>query len=199
MSYRIPKIPIFEQLLGTEKRCQDLQQRISELDWLEYSFGLAKRVTIEEGEEIVQRPIVYVGTRSDSLDMQMWPSDVYKSYAFWDLIDRSEFEYNDNRAGRRKYPKIIQPVALIVCLDNKKISQEQDYNVTHSICKNELIEKLNFFSMPSGGVYEITGIVENLPTEVFEGYDVDDNLMEPNSMLRIEGLLTYTQDCTTPS
>ena len=196
MPYKIPKIPIFPELLGTEKRCQDLQQRIAELGWLEYSFGLAKRVTKEEGEDVVQMPVVYVGERADSLDMRQFPSDTYKSYAFWDLMDASEFDYFDNRAGRRKYPKIIQPVALIVCLDNKKISQNQDYNVTHSICKNELLEKLNFFSMPSGGVYEITGIVENLPTEVFDGYDVEDNLMEPHSMLRIEGLLTYTQDCT---
>ena len=196
MTYKIPKIPIFPELLGTEKRCQDLQQRIAELDWLEYSFGLAKRVTMEVGEDIIQTPVVYVGVKADSLDVKAWPNDTWKSYAFWDLMEISEFEYNDNRAGRRKYPKIIQPVALIVCLNNKLISQDQDYNVTHSICRNELWEKLNFFSMPSGGVYEIAGVVENLPVEVFDGYDVDDELHEPHSMLRIEGLLTYTQDCT---
>jgi len=67
--------------------------------------------------------------------------------------------------------------------------------VTHSICKNEIIEKINFSNI-SGGWFEITGILENIPLEVFDGYDVDDNLMEPNSMLRIEGVLTYTQDCT---
>ncbi|KKL05428.1 hypothetical protein LCGC14_2606100, partial [marine sediment metagenome] len=48
----------------------------------------------------------------------------------------------------------------------------------------------------SKGVYEITGMTENNPLEVFDGYDVNDELMEPHSMLRIEGLLTYTQDCT---
>jgi len=197
MTYKVPNVPIFEQLLGTEKRVQDMQQRIAELDWLEYSFGLCKRVTIEEGEDnVVQRPIVYVGTRADGLDMQMWPADVYKAYAFWDLIDPAEFLYFDNVNARRRYPKIQQPIALIVCLDNKKISQSQDYNVTHSICRNELIEKLNFFSISSGGVFEITAMVENLPEEVFSGYDVDDNLNEPYSMIRIEGVLTYTQDCT---
>ena len=59
MPYKIPKIPIFPELLGTEKRVQDLQQKIFELDWLEYSFGLAKRVTIERGEEIEQAPVVH--------------------------------------------------------------------------------------------------------------------------------------------
>ena len=196
MSYKVPNIPIFPELLGTEKRVQDLQQRIAELDWLEYSFGLCKRVTIEVGEEVEQAPVVYVGIRADSLDVRAWPSDVYKSYAFWDLMDASEFLYFDNVTARRRYPKIQQPVALIICLDNKQISQEQDYNVTHSICRNELLEKINFFSLPSGGIFEITGTIENLPEDIFDGYDVKDELMEPHSMIRIEGVLTYTQDCT---
>ena len=196
MPYKIPNIPVFSELLGTEKRVQDLQQRIAELDWLEYSFGLCKRVTIEEGDDIVQRPVCYVGVNHDSLDMKKWPSDTWKAYAFWDLVDASEFLYFDNVNARRRYPKLQQPVALIVCLDNKKISHSQDYNVTHSICKNELLEKINFFSLPSGGVFEITSMIENIPEEVFSGYDVDDDLMEPESMIRIEGVLTYTQDCT---
>ena len=195
MPYKIPNIPIFPQLLGTEKRCQELQQKIGELDWLEYSFGLAKRVTIEDNDETIQAPIVYVGIKADPLDMRMWPDDSWDSYAFWDLMEQSEFIYGGNRSGKRRYPKIAQPVALIVCLNNKAISQEQDYNVTHSICKNELIEKINFSNI-SGGWFEITGILENIPLSVFADYDVDDNLMEPNSMLRIEGVLTYTQDCT---
>lgn len=195
MPYKIPNIPIFPQLLGTEKRVQDLQQRIAELDWLEYSFGLAKRITIELGEDVEHAPVVYVGTKADSLDVRPWLSDAHKSYAFWDLIGIDEYNYGTNITGRRQYPKIIQPVALIVCLDNKQISQGQDYNITHSICKNELIAKLNFFSLPSKGIFNITGMIENLPVEVFDGYDVEDNLMEPRSMLRIEGVLTYTQDC----
>ncbi len=44
MPYKTPNIPTFPNLLGTEKRVQDLQLKIAELDWLEYSFGLAKRV-----------------------------------------------------------------------------------------------------------------------------------------------------------
>ena len=52
MPYKTPNIPIFPELLGAEKRVQNLQQRIGELDWLEYSFGLVKRVTIERGEEM---------------------------------------------------------------------------------------------------------------------------------------------------
>lgn len=194
MPYKVPKIPIFPNLYGTEKRCQELQRKIMELDWLEYSFGLAKRVTLERGDESEQAPTVYVGVNIDPLDVRMWPDDVYKSYAFWDLMDKSEFMHADNIAGKRKYPKIRQPVALIVCLDNKKISNGQDYNVTHSICRQELIQKLNYSNI-SGGYYNITGIVENLPLDVFEGYDVDDNLMEPYSMMRIEGEITYTQDC----
>ena len=194
MPYKIPKIPLFPELLGTEKRVQDLQQIIAELDWLEYSFGLAKRVTIERDEDFESAPVVYTGVRSDSLDVRMWPSDVFKAYAFWDLIDPSEFLYFDNVNARRRYPKIEQPIALIVCMDNKKISHDQDYNVTHSLNKNELVNKLNNTNM-SSGIFQIASITENLPVEVFDGYDVDDNLMEPQSCLRIEGLLTYTQDC----
>jgi hypothetical protein len=198
MPYKVPKIPIFPELLGTEKRVQQLQQKIAELDWLEYSFGLAKRVTLEVNEDVEFAPVVYVGTRADSLDMRPWPSDVYKSYAFWDLVETAEFDYGENTTGRRQYPQVIQTVALIVVLDNKKISQEQDYNITHSICKNELIEKLNFANIYKGNS-NITNMIENKPLDVFEGYDVADELMEPRSMIRIEMELNYLQDCTNGS
>ncbi len=198
MPYKVPKIPIFSQLLGTEKRVQQLQQKIAELDWLEYSFGLAKRVTIPSEDEEEQAPVVYVGTRADSLDVRPWPSDVLQSYAFWDLVDPAEFDYGTNETGKRQYPQVIQNVALIVVLDNKKISQEQDYNITHSVCKNELIEKLNFANIYKGN-FNLGVITENLPVEVFDGYDVKDNLMEPHSMIRIEMELNYLQDCTNSS
>ena len=195
MPYKIPNIPIFANLLGTEKRVQELQQRIAELDWLEYSFGLCKRVTLEQNDDTDQAPVVYVGANEDSLDVRPWPNDTWKSYAFWDLMEASEFDYFDNTNAHRRYPKVRQPVALIVVLNNKLIS-DIDYNVTHSICRNELINKLNNSRIPGGGIYEITNIIENLPLEVFDGFDVGDNLMEPRSMLRVEGLLTYTTDCS---
>ena len=195
MGYKVPKVPIFAQLLGTEKRCQQLQQKIAELDWLEYSFGLCKRVTIEVGEEVEQAPVVYVGTHADSLDMRPWPSDEWNSYAFWDIVEPSEFDYGTNEAGKRQYPQVFQTVALIVCLNNKQISEGQDYNITHSICRNELIQKLNFANIYKGN-FNITTITENKPVEVFDGYDVGDELMEPRSMLRIEMELNYLQDCT---
>jgi len=195
MPYKIPKIPIFANLLGTEKRVQELQKRIAELDWLEYSFGLCKRAALGDEDDDEQVPLVYVGTNEDSLDVSPWPNDTWKSYAFWDLMESSEFDYGDNTNAHRRYPKIRQNVALIVVLNNKLIS-DIDYNVTHSICRNELINKLNNSRMSGGGIFEITGVTENLPLEVFDGYDVGDNLMEPRSMLRVEGLLTYTQDCS---
>jgi hypothetical protein len=194
MPYKIPKIPIFPELVGTERRVQDLQIKIAELDWLESSFGLAKRVTIERGEELEQKPTVYEGAKRDSIDVSMWPNDAIKSYSFWDLIDPDEYLYFENNNIRRSYPTVVAPVALIVCLDNKRISQNQDYNVTHSICKNELIQKLNTVN-GFGGTYRIAAINQNKPIEVFDGYDVDDNLMEPQSCIRIEGTITYTMDC----
>ena len=195
MPYKTPKIPIFESLLGTEKRVQDLQQKIAELDWLEYSFGLAKRLTLETNEDQFLYPAVYTGAKSDPLDMRLWPQDNWKSYAFWDLVETSEFDYEGNETGKRRFPRIQQPVALIVCLNNKLISHNQDYNVTHSICRNELLNKLNSVNV-SSGTFVITSTVENNPPEVFLNYDVNDNLMDPHSCIRIEGLLIYKMDCS---
>ena len=195
MPYKTPKIPIFSELLGTEKRVQDLQQKIAEMDWLEYSFGLAKRLTIETDEDQLFYPAVYTGTKSDPLDMRLWPQDNWKSYAFWDLIDPTEFLYFDNVNARRRYPKVQAPVALIVCLNNELISHNQAYHLTHSICKNELVNKLNN-NNASSGIFQIASIIENKPLDVFVDYDVEDNLMDPHSCLRIEGVLTYTHDCT---
>ena len=195
MPYRTPKIPIFPQLVGTEKRVQDLQQKIAELDWLEYSFGLAKRLTLETDEEQLLYPAVYTGTKSDPLDMRLWPQDNWKSYAFWDLVDTSEWDYEGNEAGARRFPRISQPVALIVCLNNELISHNQDYNVTHSICRNELLNKLNSVNV-SSGTFVISSTVENNPPEVFLNYDVNDELMDPHSCIRIEGVIIYKMDCS---
>ena len=189
MPYKVPKIPIFDSLIGIEKRVQDLQVNLSELDWLEYSFGLSKRVELDE-EEIA--PVVYTSVNGDTLDMRMWPNDTYKSYSFWELTEASEFLYSDN-VGARRYPKIQQPVALIVCLDNSKISTNQDHNITHSLCREELIDKLNNKNM-SSGIFQIVSVLQNVP-EVFGDYEVKD-LREPYSTIRIEGLLTYTKDCS---
>ena len=192
MPYKIPKIPLFSSLEGIEKRVQDLQQNIAELDWLEYSFGLAKKVNLGNDDEEDIAPVVYTGVRSDPLDMRMWPDDVYKAYSFWELIEANEFLYFDNVNAARRFPKIQQPLALIVCLDNKKISQDQNYNVTHSVCREELINKLNNKNI-SNGIYQVTAVLQNV-AEVFADYEVRD-LTEPYSCLRIEGLLTYTKDC----
>lgn len=191
MPYKIPKIPIFSTLLGIDKLIQDLQLNISELDWLEYSFGLSKTVNLGVEDEDMA-PVVYTGTRSDALDVRPWPDDVYRSYAFWTLTDASEFMYFDNVNAARRYPKIQQPVALIVCLDNSKISNGQDFNVTHCLCREELINKLNTKNM-SKGIFQIVSVSENTMS-VFDGYDVKE-LRDPYSWIRVEGLITYTKDC----
>lgn len=190
MPYKIPKIPIFDSLVGVEKRVQGLQQRIAELDWIEYSFGLTKRVELGADDDLYEAPVAYTG--HDPISMLMWPDDTWKSYAFWELIDASEFQYFDNVNAHRRYPKVVQPIALIVCLDNHKISARQDTNVTHSICKMELINKLNN-SNTTSGIFAIASVLQNVD-EVFGDYDVPP-LHEPYSCLRIEGTLTYTHDC----
>ena len=192
MPYKIPKIPIFDSLVGIEKRVQGLQQNIAELDWLEYSFGLSKRVELGAGDDLHEAPVIYTGVHSDPLSMMMWPNDVYKAYAFWELLEADEFQYFDNVSAMRRFPKVVQPLALIVCLDNDKISPGQDRNVTHSICRMELINKLNSKNTTSG-IFTIASVLQNTDG-VFDGYDMRP-LTEPYSCLRIEGTLTYTQDC----
>ena len=193
MAYKIPKIPILTEMVGVEKRVQDLQQNISELDWLEYSFGLAKGVNIGNEEDENIAPMVYTGVNSDSLDVRMWPDDTYKSYAFWVLTEANEFLYYDNVNAARRSPKMQQPIALIVCLDNKKISHDQDHTVTHSVCREELIDKLNNKNI-SNGIFQITAVIQNV-AEVFGDFETKP-LQEPYSCFRVEGLLTYTKDCT---
>jgi len=192
MPYKTPKIPLFPELKGIEKRVQDLQQNIAELDWLEYSFGLAKTVDLGVEEEDLA-PVVYTGVRSDPLDMRPWPDDVYRSYAFWLLTDPSEFLYFDNVGSLNRYPKVQQPVALVVCLDNEKISPGQDRNITHSLCREELVNKLNNKNM-SNGIFQIASMLQNTPA-VFADYEVKE-LREPHSWLRLEGLITFRHECT---
>jgi len=192
MPYKTPNIPVFENLIGIEKLIQDLQVIISELDWLDYSFGLAKAVNIGIEDEDMA-PVVYTGVTSDSMDVRPWPDDAYKSYSFWLLTEADEFMYYDNVNAHRRFPKIQQPVALIVCLDNSKISANQDFNITHCLCREELVDKLNTKNM-SKGIFQIASVLQNTPA-VFDGFDVTE-LREPYSWLRVEGLITYTKDCT---
>jgi len=191
MPYKTPRIPIWEDLKGVERRIQDLQLNIAELDWLEYPFGLAKVLDIGNDEEDIA-PIVYTGVRRDSLDMRPWPNDNFKAYAFWMLTEADEFEYNDNINGLRRFPKIKQPVTLIVCLNNEKISTQQDYNITHMLCREELLINLSTKNM-SSGIFQVVSVLQNVP-EVFDGFEVR-ALQEPYSCMRIDGVITYKADC----
>jgi len=188
MPYKIPKIPVLD-LTGVEKRVQDLQVMVASLDWLEYSFGLSRKVNLGTEDEIIA-PVVYTG--SDPLDVRIWPSDVYKAYSFWLLTEPSEFLYHDNVNARRRYPRIEQPLAVIVCIDLEKVSRGQAYPVTISNCKNEFINKVNNNNI-SNGLFQVASVTDDA-VKVFDEYDVTET-REPHYCFRVEGLLTYTHDC----
>jgi hypothetical protein len=193
MRYKVPNIPIHSGLSGIDKRVQEIQIKMGEITWLQYSFGLCQAVLKDdEGDEIA--PVCFVSETSDPLDVRPWPDDSWNSYSFWDLIDPVEPDYGDNFSFR-KYPVLNYTVACIVVVHLDKVSG--DWKVGRSQVRHDLLE---FFhqDLRFSGTFQISGMWEKSIEEIFDGYDIVDPLLvlrDNTAAFRIEGLVTFKQDC----
>ena len=113
MPYKIPRIPTFSGLKGIDKRIQEIQLKMADISWLQYSFGLCDKV-LSDKDEII--PVCRIDDTSDPLDMRPWLDDSHESYSFWDLTELAEVNYSDNLSVRR-FPALTYSVACIVVVN----------------------------------------------------------------------------------
>lgn len=190
MRYKVPNIPTFTGLTGIDKRIQDIQQQLT-FTWLEYSFGLCKRIVINDS--IV--PVCFSNNKSDTIDMRPFPDDSWKSYAFWDQDDSNEFNYADNISGAKRYPSISYNVSCLFIIDLNKASTK-NYKVAHSDIRQDII---NFFNqLRFAGNFAISSMNEKNITDIFKGYTIENPeivLKDNISCFRVNGVVTFKQDC----
>ena len=194
MSHKIPRIPTFTGLKGIDTRIQQLQTRLaSQISWLQYSFGLCQPVLKQVGEDEIIIPVCHVDNTTDAYDMRPWLDDSHNSYSFWDMIDMNP-DYVENYSYRR-YPALHYSVACIIIVNLDSIGS--DYKDNRSQVRQDI---LNFFhnNIRLYGMFEMTAMIERDIELIFDGYDIEDPLIllrDNTAAFRVEGVVTFKQDC----
>ena len=196
MQYKVPRIPSFTGLEGIDLRVQQIQEKLdSELSFLQYSFGACNYELKQVGEDIETIPVCYVDNHSDPLDMRPFLDDAHNSYCFWD-VGEPEIDYFGNLSPRA-FPTFQYPVACIFVVNLDSVNA--DSKVAKSLVRQNI---LNFFgaSLRFKGNFQIAGMIDNDIESIYEGFDIADPLLvlrDNVAAFRVEGLITFKQDCIT--
>lgn len=204
MSYKIPPTPNFTELHDIDKRLQSLAQYLKvNLTWLNYSFGLADRLRKYNSEDkVVIYPGAYVSNTTDPFDCH--PSDEY-THAFWIAEDEAEISFSEPNSQKREIFYTYQ--VAVIFFANLELETTQPFNEYRSHKRNEIMSVLSDIrpftyagaTIVPDCIFTPTGIIENDITKIYEGFTVDAayNIFKelPYYALRINGLLTFRQDC----
>lgn len=162
---------------------------INNVWWLDHAFGRAQRLVTKKDGRDYYYPAVYIG-KEDYLNVL--PEQVLGNRTYFTIDDPQQVEFNP-----RRYNAIRSPFSLVLWYDLRSIFKTSKERNTEEI-KSQIMRVLSGVVLPSGSRIEITRIYEQAEN-IFKGFslkEVDTQfLMYPFAGLRIEGTLTYREDC----
>ncbi len=198
MSYHKPRVPLFTGMKNIDSVVEKLQDGISRLSWLTYSFGLADRF-VEQGET---GPYVYPATFLEDIEhFDCLPNDNAPAFSFWRVVDPTLFVYDDEDAFER-WPVVEATVDVIVFANLAKVGKGKDYHTIRSGFRQQLI---NTLTNEMQGDYKLIpeSMYENDITQVYEGYSINqvDNVKKqlPYWAIRVRCTLKYLSECESSS
>jgi len=194
MSYVKPTVPIFTGLKNIDLRLQNMAIYLGkEISWLDYSFGLADRITQQRDEPYIF-PAAWMSNTVDPFDCL--PNDQY-TYSFWLAGDLTSIEYDDIYSVN-KIPLIQQDVSVIFFVDLRHVSKSSSYNITRSQCRQDIMDSLNVMSGIDAN-FEPREYIENDMKQIYDGFSIEavDNQKKelPFWAIRINGILSFRPDC----
>lgn len=191
------RTPIISGAVMLDRVLGEIQKGLaSHLDWLDYAFGRAERVTsVQQGKRYV-RPSVYAGDwkidgANDYLDML--PDSKIGNFSFFIIDDPQRIETGP---GIRT---ITSPASLVVWFDLRRVYGEADNRNTEYL-KAQILGVLgNRTSWRlRDGRFEVTAVYEQAQN-IYRGFTIDevDNqfLIHPFGGFRFEGTLKYNELC----
>lgn len=198
MSYHKPIVPQFTGMKNIDSVVEGLQEGISQLSWLTYSFGLADRF-VEQGEA---GPYVYPATFMEGIEhFDCLPNDNAPAFSFWRVVDPVLFIYDDEDAFER-WPVVETTIDVIVFANLAKTTSSTNYHTTRSAYRQQLI---NILTNNMLGDFKLIpeSMFENDITQVYEGYSINqvDNVKKqlPYWAVRVRCTLKYLSECESSS
>jgi hypothetical protein len=160
------------------------------LPWLTHAFGIAQRMTgrRDEGRTFVY-PAAYIGAGEYT---NLLPTDALGNYTFVTIDDPQRVAFR-----RLQRSTVRAPFSLTLWYDLRTVTDRAEERATEEV-KRQLLRALSTMNLADGAHVDFTSIYER-PSNVWEGYTISEAeaqfMTHPYGALRIEGELTYTEDC----
>lgn len=162
---------------------------IDNIGWLDHAFGRAQRLVTKKENREYYYPGVYIGNEEY---LNVLPNQSLGNRTYFTIEDPHTVESNV-----RRYNTIRSHFSLVLWYDLRSIYHSSKERNTEEI-KSQLLRVLSNVVLPSGSHIEVTKIYEQAEN-IFKGFslkEVDTQfLMQPFAGLRIEGTLTYREEC----
>lgn len=186
----IPQAPKMNNPVMVDRPISYLQDElISKVGWLDHAFGRAQRLVTLRDQKEYYYPGVYIGNNEY---LNVLPGQGIGNRTFFIVDDPQEVQFLP-----RSYSIIKCPISLVLWCDLSTIFQGTNERNTEEI-KRQMMRVLSDAVMPSGSKIEVLKLYEQA-NNIFKEYslkEIDTQfLMQPYAGLRVDGVLTYREDC----
>lgn len=190
MYSNLPKSPKPKNPVMLDRALAYIQDElIKNIGWLDHAFGRAQRLVTQREHKTWYYPGVYIG---DNEYLNVLPGQNIGNRTFFVVDDPHTIEYNP-----RMYNLIKTPVSLICWYNLSDIYPNGKERNTEDV-KRQILRVLTTLTMPNATRLELEKIYEQAEN-IFKGYSIREidtqYLMQPYAGLRIEGILTYREEC----
>lgn len=186
----IPKAPKPTNPVMIDRAISYIQDAlISEIGWLDHAFGRAHTLVTKQEQNIYTFPAIYIG---DNEYLNVLPGQEVGNRIFFVVGDPQTLNFKP-----RRYNVINSPISLICWYDLSRIYADSSERNTEEI-KRQILRFLTNLIMPNATRLTVEEIYEKAEN-IFRGYSIREidtqYLMQPFAGIRIDGTLTYREDC----
>ncbi|MDR2084333.1 MAG: hypothetical protein LBP67_05000 [Bacteroidales bacterium] len=185
------KTPILENPQLIDRAVGEIQTGLkSSLNWLDYAFGKAQRITkvYPNGKRLLL-PTVYAGGK-DYLEVS--PNDNIGNFCWFDFLDPQVYQ-QDNMYVENT---ITCQCGIVFWFDFRRLKLENERDIEN--VKQQILKILNGRLMYSFGSLMVNKIYER-SENIYKGYTLDEAnnqfLMHPFGGLRFECSLNINETC----
>lgn len=166
------------------------EELIAKIGWLDHAFGRSQKLVTRQNKKDYYYPAVYIGGNEY---LNVLPGQ--------DLGNRSFFVVGDphtiDNFKPRNYNTISSPVAVVFWYDLTSIYPKAKERNTEEI-KRQILRVLTEMVLPEGSRLTLQKIYEQAEN-IYKEYSIREidtqYLMQPFAGIRIEGVLTYKEEC----
>lgn len=134
-SFKCNNVPLIVDPQGVDVYVQALQEKVAEIDWIEFSFGKAfTRKKMDEDGRTIRNPYVYDEKREYLL---ITPCDDVSAFSFVEIDTQEDYS---NYSSFNPSWNVSQDMSLVVFANLKRIDNE-DYIFTERL-KEEVLDKI---------------------------------------------------------